>query len=102
MKLEYLAQDELKKMIKKAVAKYLPLSSYRLFFFGSRISGKASERSDIDIGIEGKKPVSSEVISRIKEEFEALPTLYTIDFVDFSQTEKDFKKVAKKHIELIN
>jgi len=41
-------------------------------------------------------------MAQIKEKIENLPTLYSIDMVDFQRTEKDFQKVAKKNIELIN
>ena len=36
---------------------HLPDPAYRVFLFGSRATGTAGERSDIDIGIDGPAPV---------------------------------------------
>jgi predicted nucleotidyltransferase len=74
---------------------------FHAFFFGSRIAGTASPRSDLDVGIEGPEALSSVVMRLIKARCDALPTLYTIDVVDFFMASDDFKKVAKAHIEMI-
>ena len=84
------------------IGKYLDLKKYKVFFFGSRAAGRGDERSDIDIGIEGKRPLPPGAILDIQEEIENLPTLYKIEIVDFSRVDARFKKVAKKHIEMIN
>ena len=44
---------EAEKMAFEIVRRYVPDTAYRVFVFGSRAAGKAHERSDIDIGIEG-------------------------------------------------
>lgn len=90
-------------IVKTELAKLLPEDgiAYQAFFFGSRIAGTASERSDLDVGIEGVKPLSSETLRSIRARCEALKTLYTIDIVDFSNTSEEFKKVAKLHLESI-
>jgi len=67
----------------------------------SRIAGTASERSDLDVGIEGEKPLAVDTLRNIKARCEALRTLYTIDVVDFSNTSEEFKNVAKIHLEKI-
>ena len=79
----------------------MDLKKYKVFFFGSRVSGKRSERSDIDIGIEGPKPIPLEILTEIKSKVDELPTLYRIDIVDFKSVEKDFYRVAKQNFELI-
>jgi len=101
MELKHYPQEKLKREVLEIVGKYLGLKEYRLFFFGSRVSGKGSERSDIDIGIEGPKPVPVETIAKIREGLENIETLYSIDIVDFGSASGDFKKVAKEKIELI-
>jgi predicted nucleotidyltransferase len=97
--------EELKNLgedLEKIVSKYIePGHGYELFFFGSRVTGKNAERSDIDVGIKGKEPLPSGALSAIKEEIEKLPTLYKIDFVDFADTAKVFNKVALEDIHLI-
>ena len=101
MKLEYYSVEKLKEDILKILSKYLDLSQYKVFFFGSRVKGNADERADIDIGIEGPE-ISSHIKLEIEEELENLPILYKIDFVDFNNVDDDFKKVAKEYIEYIN
>ena len=66
------------------------------------MTGKANERSDIDIGIEGPKPLPAEILLDIQEEIENLPTLYKIEIVDFATVDKKFREVALQCIESIN
>jgi len=100
MNLRFYPIQKLKKQILEIVGKYLDLNSYRVFFFGGRVT-KKNERSDIDVGIEGPNPVSLQVLSKIEEEIDEIPTLYTIEIVDFKRTSSDFYKVAKEKIEPI-
>lgn len=85
--------------MRDVVGKHLDLSEYKLFFFGSRVVGKGSARSDIDIGIEGPEKVPLSVMSRIEEEIHDIPVLYSIDIVDFRTVSSDFYKVAKSKVE---
>ena len=39
------------------IRRHVPDPAYRVFLFGSRATGSAGERSDIDIGIDGPAPV---------------------------------------------
>lgn len=100
-RLEYYPIKKLTQELKSIIAKHLDLGSYHLFFFGSRVMGKGNEKSDIDVGIEGKRPIPAKAFSKIKEEIENLPILYKIEIVDFANVSPDFKKVAKKKIETI-
>lgn len=102
MRLEHYSAEKLKKEILDIVGKYLDLNKYKLFFFGSRVSGKGDERSDVDVGIEGPERIPSAAFLDIQEEVENLPTLYKVEIVDFSRVDERFKKVAKEHIEVIN
>ncbi len=102
MRLEYYDKDILKNQLKEITGRYLDLSQFRLFFFGSRVSGTGDDRSDIDIGIDGPTPVSFEAMRKIREDIEELPMLYKLDVVDFKQTSSTFQKVAKENLEIIN
>lgn len=101
MRLKYYSLKKLKKEILNIVEKYLDLKLYKVFFFGSRVTGKSFPRSDIDIGILGPKPIPPEIKFQIEEELEKLPTLYKFDLVDFSQVPLRFKKEALKNIEYV-
>ena len=92
---------DVKEEISKILRDELSNSDYSAFFFGSRITGTNSPTSDLDVGIEGKNPVSVDILRSIKSRCESIPTLYSIDVVDFSFLSDDFIKVAKTKIEKI-
>jgi len=101
MRLENYPIEKLKKEIKEIVNRHLDLKLYRIFFFGSRVTGKGNEGSDIDVGIEGPAETSNAVFSKIKEEIEYIPILYKIEIVDFKKVSPDFRQVALQKIEEI-
>lgn len=101
MRLEHYPKEKFKKEILEIIGKRLDLSKYRVFFFGSRVSGKGTDRSDIDIGIEGPS-IQSRAWFEIEEEIEEFPTLYKIDLVNFQDVSDKFRKVALQTIESLN
>ena len=101
MKLEHLDQKKLAQDLLGIIGRHLDLAKYQVFFFGSRVTGKSNERSDIDVGIKGKKPIDITTFFRIKADIDNIRTLYKIDIVDFSNVSNDFKEVAKEKIEII-
>lgn len=101
MRLEHYPVEKLKQEILKIVGKHLDLAKYRVFFFGSRVAGKGTDRSDIDVGIEGPEPVPAAAMLDIQEEIENLPTLYKVEIVDFHHVAPIFKEVALQHTETI-
>ena len=55
------------------IRRHLPDPAYRIFLFGSRATGSAAERSDIDIGIEGPAAVPHAALAAIHDELEEAP-----------------------------
>lgn len=101
MKLDHLSQNRLERLIRNMLEKHLSLDDYKIFFFGSRVRGDNWIRSDIDLGIEGKRPLPLKIKSAIEEEIENLPVLYKIDLVDFKSASPAFIKNAKQWVEYI-
>ncbi|MCD6093222.1 MAG: nucleotidyltransferase domain-containing protein [Candidatus Omnitrophica bacterium] len=101
MKIEFYPERKLKKQILEIIGRYLDLNSYKVFFFGSRVKKDNSNRSDIDIGIEGPKKMPIQAKLEIEEELDNLPTLYKFDLVDFKEVPEKFKKEALKYAEYI-
>ena len=64
---------------------------YKLFLFGSRANGKSMERSDIDISIMTNEKMDASILAKMREEIENISTLLTIDFVDLSTVDDDFR-----------
>ncbi len=101
MQIEFYPLHQLKKEILNTISKYLDTSKYRVFFFGSRVSGTNNQYSDIDVGIEGHNEIPREIMSKIKEDIENLPILYKIEVVDFKKVSSDFREVALSHYEYL-
>ncbi len=80
-------------MIVEICQKY---SADQVILFGSRAKGTALDRSDIDIAVSGVKDFET-----MREEVEALPTLFKIDVVNLDicmnkDLLEDIKKYGKK------
>lgn len=101
MRLEHYPVDKLKQEILDLIGKQIDLRTHKVFFFGSRVSGGGNERSDIDIGIEGPQEIPLELLGRIREGIENLPTLYKIEIVDFNTASNEFREVALQHTEVL-
>lgn len=102
MKLEHESAEKLRKDLFDIIYSEISREEYTAFFFGSRVSGTAGERSDIDVGIEGEKKVPAVSLAKIEDAVEALSTLYKIEIVDFARVSDDFKKVAKEEVEVVS
>ncbi|MEK7596965.1 MAG: nucleotidyltransferase domain-containing protein [Patescibacteria group bacterium] len=93
---------EVKREIARILKSELADTNFSAFFFGSRVAETHTATSDLDVGIEGTTTVPKNTLRSIKSRCAAIPTLYTIDIVDFSMLSEDFKKVAKSNIERIS
>ena len=101
MRLDHYPVERLKEELLAIIGKHLDLRIHRVFFFGSRVQGKGTDRSDIDVGIEGPEPVPAAQWAAIQDEVEDIPTLYKVDLVDFGRVAPQFREVAFQHIEPI-
>lgn len=101
MKLEKYPIEKLNKQILAIMDNYLDLNDYRVFFFGSRVKGDNFPRADIDLGVDGSRTIPAKIKIEIKEDLEKIPILYKIDFVDFQNTSKRFRREALKNIEYV-
>jgi predicted nucleotidyltransferase len=93
-------KEALTENIIRIMTNNIDLDHYSLFYFGSRVSGDASSRSDIDIGLKADRKIPLHTMSRIKEEIESIPLLQKIDIVDFSRVSDDFRELAEKDKEI--
>ena len=74
----------------------------QIFLFGSRASGKArNSNADIDLGVVSDKRLTYLELAKIDENLEEIPTLYSIDVVDFSQRDDCFTREATKEARTI-
>ena len=82
----------------KIVHEYLPDDSYKTFIFGSRASGKNRKFSDIDLGINGPKPLTPKEYVRIQGALEESDLPYHVDLVDFNKVSDTFKRISLSSI----
>lgn len=88
-------------MLQRVLRQFLP-SGYRALLFGSRATGTARPNSDWDIGILGPTELPLAAAGNLREAFEELPTLHTIEIVDLSTVPDTFRAVAlRKTIPLL-
>ena len=73
----------------------------RIILFGSRSGGQNKKRSDFDIGILGEKALSIADFYKLKDALDELPTLYTIDLVDFNKVSDTFRNEALKNYSVL-
>ena len=85
-----------------AIRKHIPFAHYRVFYFGSRVNGKSTPRSDFDVGIEAEQKIPLDLLARIEEMLDEIPILQKIDLVDFSRVSREFAFEARKAIEIID
>jgi predicted nucleotidyltransferase len=77
------------------------LAGRRVVLFGSRARGKARERSDFDIGVDGALPMPFADYYAIEDKLDALPTLYRIDWVDLARAGEKFRRRALQDAKVI-
>lgn len=84
--------QEIQKRCIKVIKSHLPGEEWRVWLFGSQARGAATETSDIDLAIVGKKRVTWAAMAAIKAEIREIPTLRSIDVVDVHDADPSFEK----------
>ncbi len=92
MLLENYSQKRIIAETKSVVSKYLDLSNYSIFFFGSRVIGNSKERT------EDNRSINLATINNIKDDLENIKTLYKTDLVGFKKVSSKFYNESKKNI----
>jgi len=57
VELEFYSVDKLKRQIVEVIEKHLNLSDYKIFFFGSRVNGKAKNKDFSDVAEKEVEPI---------------------------------------------
>ena len=74
----------------------------RVIWFGSWVKGQARPHSDIDLAIVAAAPLPVGALARLRDWIDDLPTLYTIDLVDFDEaSERMQQEILKDGVEII-
>jgi uncharacterized protein len=97
-----MTDTEVKKQIKQIIFKHLPPKEYRVFLYGSRVTGKAWKWSDYDVGIMGDGPVPTMTLVEIEDDLENSDLPVMVEVVDFYKVGESFKQLALQKVELWN
>lgn len=90
---------EVRDQIKQIIFKHLSPKEYKVFLYGSRVTGKAWKWSDYDVGIMGDKPVPVMVKVEIEDELEKSDLPVVVEVVDFYNVGESFKQLALQKVE---
>lgn len=85
----------------KVIRRYLA-EDYKIYLFGSWAKGDAIDTSDLDIGILGKEKAPRDLMMRIENDVQGIPTLRKIDIVDFLAVGEEFRNNALKYAKILN
>jgi len=70
------------------------LKHYKLYMFGSRVTGRAKKYSDVDIAILSDE-LTSDIKAKIEFEFENSTLPYEVDVIDLNSITERFKNLIK-------
>jgi len=98
MNREQAIKNEIKQVFQKISS---DLVGYKIVLFGSRAAGTAKMRSDFDVGVCGQRALSRRVFYKIQDLLDDIDTLYSIDWVDLSETTEKFRNEAMKATEVL-
>lgn len=93
--------DEILKRIVVIIKSYLS-PDYKILFFGSWAKGNALDTSDIDIGILGDSAVKRNMMTQILGKVDEIPTLRSVDIVDLSLKEKNYRENILKYAKILD
>jgi predicted nucleotidyltransferase len=72
-----------------------------VYVFGSRATGKARRRSDIDLAIGGEKPLTLQQRGLINLDFEESDLPVMVDVLDLNGIEDDFRRrIARDFVQI--
>lgn len=73
-------------------------SNTKVFFFGSRTTGRTKPYSDIDLLVDAGKPLSLEQLSILNTEFDESLLPYKVDIVDANTTTDSFRAAISNQL----
>ncbi|MCX6130792.1 MAG: nucleotidyltransferase domain-containing protein [Proteobacteria bacterium] len=79
--------------LKNTIQKFFPATDYQIILFGSQSQGTAGPRSDVDIAIRGKAPLSPAEWQKCQEILEESDFPWRVDLVDYRRVSIDFQKI---------
>lgn len=86
----------------KALGQKYQARGVDLFLFGSFARTDWRENSDLDLGLEWRRPNSQELFRELCKDVDDLPTIRKVDLVDFSKASQGWREIAGRHRVLLS
>lgn len=80
------------KIVRDILSAHVP--DREVWAFGSRVTGKATETSDLDLAIIGDTPLDFETLATLRDAFSESRIPYKVDVVDWTTTSESFRKIV--------
>ncbi|MFH1357848.1 MAG: nucleotidyltransferase domain-containing protein [bacterium] len=77
--------------IKTILRDFIP--NRRVLAFGSRINGKATKHSDLDLVIMGDECVETKTMAMLEYEFQKSEIPFRVDLIEWATTSEAFQKI---------
>ncbi len=80
--------------LQRILKRFVP--DYRVWAFGSRVTGTHKPFSDLDIALVGDEPISIETRAALTEALSDSALPYKVDIVDWASTSEAFQEIINK------
>ena len=82
------------KIVQDIMSAHVP--DREVWAFGSRVTGKATETSDLDLAIIGETPLDFETLAALRDAFSESRIPYKVDVVDWATISETFREIIRK------
>lgn len=86
-------------IIREILYKHVPDCEVRAF--GSRVTGRAKDYSDLDLVVVCKKKLAGDILYGLKEDFEESDLPFRVDVLDWNAISEEFRRVIEKKYEVV-
>jgi len=80
--------------LQRILKRFVP--DYKVWAFGSRVTGKHKPYSDLDIALVGDEPISIETRAALTEALSESALPFKVDIVDWASTSDSFQQLIEK------
>lgn len=81
-------------MLQRVMKRYVP--DYKVWAFGSRVTGTYKPYSDLDLALVGDEPISIQTRAALSDALSESALPYKVDIVDWASTSKEFQEIIEK------
>lgn len=82
------------RLLQSILKRYAP--DFKVWAFGSRVTGTYKPYSDLDLALVGDEPISIETRAALSDALSNSALPYKVDIVDWASTSAAFKEIIEK------